>query len=221
MLLLSNMGSRVLRVLPLVAVLCAGASLRAQPTSEVWPEIDLYWRPALHQRSMLELSKSAEREGEKHEATIGAYQDYLFLPLGYVRAGYRFTFSTRDASYRESRGVVESTLTADLTPLWHLADRVRLEPRWVNGVFSYRVRDRLHLQRERRPARAWALAPYATAEAYYDSRFDTIARIGGRVGTVLRFSPRRSIDLYLARQANSRTTPRDIEAFGVTLALTY
>ena len=215
------MGLRMLVALPLVALLGARDSLRAQTTNEVWPELDVYWRPAEHQRSLLELSTSAEREGPKHEATVGMYQDYLFLPRGYVRAGYRFTFSTRDASYRESRGVLESTLSSDLSTLWHLADRLRVEPRWVNGAFSYRIRERLHVQREHRPIRAWALAPYGTAEAYYDSRYATIARIGGRVGNVFRFSPARSLDLYLARQVNSRTLPRAIDALGLTLALTY
>ena len=213
-------GSRFL-ALPLVAALRAGAAMRAQTTSEVWPEIDVYWRPAEQQRSMLELSKSAEREGAKHEATVGVYQDYLFLPRGYLRAGYRFTASTRDASYRESRIVLENVLSRDFSPLWHLANRARVEPRWINGAFSYRVRERVHLQRERRPPRGWALAPYGTAEAYYDSRFATIARLGGRVGNVFRFGARRSLDLYVAQQVNSRTAPRTIDAFGVTLALTY
>lgn len=220
-LLLSPMDARTLVALPLVAILRAGGSLCAQTTSEVWPELDLYWRPALHQRSMLELSASTEREGAKHEATAGVYQDYLFLPRGYGRVGYRFTFSTRDASYRESRIVLENVLSHDASPLWHLANRVRVEPRWVNGAFSYRVRERVHVQRERRPPRGWALAPYGTAEAYYDSRFSTIARLGGRAGNVFRFSPTRSLDLYLARQQNSRTTPRTIDAFGATLSLTY
>ena len=215
------MGSRMLVALPLVAILRASTSVRAQTTNEVWPEVDVYWRPAEHQRSLLELSASAEQEGPKHEGTIGVYQDYLFLPRGYVRAGYRFTFSTRDASYRESRVVLESVVASDLSPLWHLANRARFETRWVNGVLSYRIRERVHLQRERRPPRSWAAAPYGTAEAYYDSRYATIARVGGRVGNVFRFSPRRSLDVYLARQVNSRTLPRTIDALGVTLALTY
>lgn len=192
---------------------------RAQ-TTELWPELDLYWRPAEHQRSYLELSSSTEREGTKREASTGLYQDYLFLPLGYVRAGFRYTFSTRGASRRESRIVTELTHTYDFSPLWHLANRARFEPRWVNGVYSYRFRERLHFQREIRPPRTMTIAPYATAEAYYDSQYRSISRLGARVGGVLRLNGRRSIDVYLARQDNSRTEPRYIDAVGLTFAFT-
>jgi hypothetical protein len=89
--------------------LLASAAVAQQATNELWPELDVYWTPAKHQRTVLELSGSSEREAAKKEATVGLYQDYLQLPRGYLRAGYRFTFSTRDASYRESRIVGEAT----------------------------------------------------------------------------------------------------------------
>ena len=118
-----------------VLLLCA-RNLAAQSSStmtELWPELDVYWRQAEHQRSFLELSASAEHEGTKREGTIGLYQDYLRLPAGYFRGGYRFTFSTRDASYRESRLVGEATLSAYEAGTTRLLNRTRAELRWVNG----------------------------------------------------------------------------------------
>ena len=85
----------------------------------------MYWRPAVHQRTFLELSSSTEREGTKRESTVGLYQDYLSLPKGYLRAGYRFTFSTRDASYRESRIVGEGVFTYLLLRLWRVSSTAR------------------------------------------------------------------------------------------------
>jgi hypothetical protein len=162
-----------------------GAAASAQST-EIWPELDVYWQPAAHQRTFLELSSSTEREGTKREATIGLYQDYLSLPKGYLRAGYRFTFSTRDASYRESRIVGEGVVTTYSSDLVRLLNRTRVELRWVNGAYSYRVRDRLHFQRLAAKGSRFALAPYGTFEVYYDSREASISRVAGRIGSEAR-----------------------------------
>jgi hypothetical protein len=201
-------------------LICIAARAFAQ-TSELWPELDVYWQPAEHQRTFLELSMSAEQEGPKRQATAGLYQDYMHLPLGYLRGGYRFTFSTRGDAYRESRIVAEAVFTAYQRGRTRLVNRTRPELRWVNGTYSYRVRDRLHLQRLAAKQSGLALAPYITFEAYYDSRFNTIARLAGRVGSEARLGTRTTIDLYIARQNNSRDTPRYINALGITMKLTY
>ena len=190
-------------------------------TTETWPEIDVYWRPAEHQRTFLEMSASSEREGSKREATVGLYQDYLKLPLGYLRGGYRYTFSTRDASYRESRIVGEGVASFPLSGRLRLLNRGRLEWRWVNGDASYRVRERIQVQRVSNATRGPAWTPYGTFEAYYDSRYNTIARLAGRVGTEARVSRRMATDVYLARQDNSRGSPSAVNALGVTLKVTY
>jgi len=200
----------------IVVVRSAGAQ-----TSELWPELDVYWQPAEHQRTFLELSASAEQEGSKRQATAGLYQDYLFLPNGYVRGGYRFTFSTHDASYRESRLVgewVERVLSHGMA---RLVNRARFEMRWVNGEPSYRIRERLHLQRVPPKPRGLALAPYGTFEVYYDSRFGAISRLAGRVGTEARLVGPASVDVYVARQDNLRESPSYVNALGVTIKLVY
>ncbi|HXT14787.1 MAG TPA: hypothetical protein VN706_04110 [Gemmatimonadaceae bacterium] len=207
-----------------VLALAAGMTpaVRAQTsTSELWPEVDVYWQPAVHQRTMLELSASTEQEGPKREATVGLYQDYLRLPDGYFRGGFRYTFSTRDASYRESRVVGEATFAAYSPPFARFVSRSRIELRYVNGAYSYRLRERIHVQRwSLAPKGPW-WAPYGTVEAYYDSRYNTIARLGGRVGTELRVRGPISSDVYVARQSNSRGEPHNVNALGLTLRLNY
>ena len=210
-------GRFLISVLPLL-VLTASRALSAQST-EVWPEIHVFWQPAAHQRTVLELAMSTEREGAKREGSIGIYQDYTWLPRGYLRGGYRYTFSTRDASYRESRLVGELTLGRNIAPRLRLVNRARTELRWVNGEYSYRLRDRLHLQHSPRDSRGRAYAPYGTFEAYYDSRFGAIARLGGRVGTEMRLWGRASLDMYIARQNILRSTPKYVNALGITMKL--
>ena len=210
--------------IPLLLAICtpiARSAVAQSAAAEIWPEIDVYWTPAEHQRSFLELSASTEREGSKREATIGLYQDYLMLPRGYLRAGYRFTFSTRDASYRESRAVLEATYGVGAPFALRLVNRLRPELRWVNGGYSYRVRERVHLQRlaGQPTGRAWS--PYGTFEVYYDSRFDALARIAGRVGMEVRLRRPMSLDVFLARQNNSRPERTYVNALGTVLKLTY
>jgi hypothetical protein len=91
----------------------------------------------------------------------------------------------------------------------------------VNGDFSYRVRDRVQLQRDGAPAIRSLFIPYGTFEAYWDSRFGRVSRLAGRLGNLMRFDRHTSLDLYLARQDNSRSTLGAINALGVTLSLTY
>ena len=191
------------------------------PVSEVWPELDIYWRQAEHQRSMLELSASTEREGAKREATVGVYQDYLRLPSAFFRGGYRYTFSTRDNSYRESRIVLEANVRVYGAGRARVVNRLRGEGRLVNGDYSWRLRERLHVQRVATSEMGRAWAPYATAEAYYDSRFATIARIGGRIGTEGRIGGPASFDVFVARQENSRSEPKSVNALGIIMRLHY
>lgn len=192
-----------------------------KPTNQIWPELDVYWTPAEHQRTFLELSASTEQESAKREDTIGLYQDYLLLPAGYWRAGFRYTKSARDNSYQEYRIVGEGTFRAWSRGMARLVNRARFELRDVNSEWSYRIRDRLHFQRVPPSQKGLALAPYITFEAYYDSQYKTIARIGGRVGSEARVYGPAAIDLYIARQNNSRTLPKYINALGLTVKLNY
>lgn len=212
---------RTRRCLLAIAVGCPCILPAQSAVTELWPELDVFWRPAEHQRTFLELSAVTEREAAKRDAAIGLYQDYLNLPFGYVRGGYRYTFSTRDASYRESRIVAEGVASKAIWSRFRALNRARVEWRWINGDASYRVRDRVQVQLVSRATRGPAWTPYGTFEAYYDSRYNTIARLGGRVGTEARLSRHLSSDIYVARQDNSRGEPAAVNALGLTLKLSY
>jgi hypothetical protein len=208
------------RWLALAALLPCGAAAQG-PATEWWPEIDVSYRPAEHQRTFLEVSASTEREASKRDASVGLYQDYLWLPGGFARGGVRYTFSTRDASYREERFLGEVTLSVLTTEHYRLLNRLRGELRTINGDWSYRVRERLHFQRVSMATKGLRPAPYVTCEPYYDSRYNTIARIGGRVGVELQFRRPFSVDVYIARQENSRGLPPAVNALGLTTKLSY
>ena len=133
--------------LMLTAMLASVASAQ-QATNEVWPELDVYWTPAKHQRTMLELSGSVRAGGaEEGSRPSGSTRTTCSCPADTCARGYRFTFSTRDASYRESRIVAEVTARVASGATWRLVERSRVEFRWVNSEYSWRLRERLHLQR--------------------------------------------------------------------------
>src|SRR5262245_43569043 len=221
----SQMHSRTvfsiaLRLTGVVFGLASAAS--AQSTSyQFWPELHVYWRPAEHQRTFLQLNESTERESEKQEGTIGLYQDYLKLPLIYFRAGFRYTASLGDASYRESRIVGETTVAAYSTSAVRVLNRSHVEFRWVNSEYSYRLRDRVQVQRVPPDPKGLALAPYGSFEAFYDSRYNTIARLEGRIGTEMHIYGPISADVYLARENNSRSEPKYVNALGLIGKLEY
>lgn len=205
------------------ALFIAGGRAAAQrPTTEGWPEIDVYAYESDNARAMLEMSKSTERDGPKHDASFGLYQDWLGLPAGVLRAGYRYTFSTRDASYRESRIVTAATFTVYRALGMRLVNRFRPELRWINGDPSYRLRDRLHLQKYSTDSTGWRWAPYGTLEGYYDSHFPDVAisKIGARAGTELHLLGRYAFDVYVARQESSRSQPTEVNALGLTATFT-
>ena len=203
-------------ILALFPALAAAQS----PATELWPELDVYWRQAAHQRTFLKQDQ-AEREGPHHQATVGLYQDYLNLPSAYLRLGYRYTFSTRDGSYRESRIVAEGVGSSGLWSRLRGTSRTRFEGRWINGDPSYRVRERVQVQWESKDKSCPRWAPYASVEPYYDSRYRTIARMQERIGTDVELSRHVAAELYFARQDDSRGQPAAVNAIGVTLKLKY
>lgn len=210
-----------MRKLCVSLLLLFGTSLPAQTTNEWWPELNLFWRPAEHQRTFLQLSNDAEHEGPGPEATAGLFQDYLHLPGWFVRGGYRYTFSTRDNSYRESRILIEGTSAPYLTSQASLELRARVELRLVNGDDSYRIRERQRFQHLVAHALHAAWLPYASYEAYFDSKHRTVDRADGRLGLEVRPRGPASIEAYYARQDNTRSKPRHINALGVTAVITF
>ena len=58
-------------------------------------------------------------------------------------------------------------------------------------------------------------------EAYYDSRFRTIARLEPRVGSTFRLGGPASMDLYYMREDNLRGKPAYVNIGGLIIQLAY
>jgi hypothetical protein len=146
-----------------------------------------------------------------------------------ARAGYRYIWSISDIDppdqrYREHRPIGELSLHAFPGASLLLLDRNRVDLRFINGVYSYRYRNRLRLERTFAVDR-WtagrALTPYAMEELGYDSRYGEFNRSRFTVDLETTLTSMLMVDLSFVRQDDSRASVEHLNALGLTLNLTY
>ncbi len=217
--------------------------VRAQQSvtrNEFWPEIDVYInvKPKVRLYLLGTISKSVEdgeiRNAQGFEAQIGAHVDYIPNDRIILRAGYRFGTSVGDADepYKEHRLLTEQTLRKLLPGDLLLSDRNREDFRFVNGVFSFRYRNRVSVEREVHLFKGRTITPYVSAEIFYDTRTSAWNRNRLSVGfqQSLRRGPLRKmlvpkrqviLDLYYMRQNDSRSEIQHVNAIGAALAFYF
>lgn len=137
-----------------------------------------------------------------------------------------------DAPFKEHRFLTEQTLRKPLPGGLLLSDRNREDFRFINGDFSFRYRNRVTIERELQLFKKRSITPYASGEIFYDTRYSAWNRnreIVGvqtslRRGPILKLLlPKRHVilDLYYARQNDSRSQTKHVNALGVALALYF
>jgi hypothetical protein len=226
-------------VCALAVYFCQGVAAQADSEAQqaFWPELDVYvkinpkWRLMFFAYASKELAPDDKAQGQ-----VGAHVDYLMNRRLSLRAGYRYGLSfAGDERQREHRILFEQTARQPLPAGLLLSDRNRQELRIINGNFSVRYRNRVTLEREFAP-RSFTLTPYAAGEIFYDTRYQTFNRnrltAGVKLPLLRRFKPFNeneqstpgrslSLDLYFARQNDSRPTPERVNALGVRLIFGY
>ena len=99
-----------------------------------------------------------------------------------------------------------------------------MDLRFINGVYSYRYRNRVRLERTFAVDR-WtagrALTPYAMEELGYDSRYGEFNRSRFTVDLETTLTSMLMVDLSFVRQDDSRASVEHLNALGLTLNLTY
>lgn len=197
-----------------------GGIASAQTQSEWWPELDVFWQPSERFRVFALAGISRAAETRHREGTLGLHVDWLRLPRGYVRVGYRSISDIPRGEDREQRGIAELTVYEPLGGA-RLANRTRLDLRWIAGDFSLRLRDRLRLERPVVTPWRQRLVPYAMDEVFYDFRYRAIVRNRVQLGAEFPLTPHVGLDLFYLRQDDSRSDVRHVNALGVALVLSY
>ena len=218
-------------------------SVKAQESdtrNEFWPEIDVYInvKPKVRFYLIGTVSKSVEdgeiRNAQGFEAQIGAHIDYIPNDHLILRTGYRYGTSVGDSDdpFKEHRLLTEQTLRKMLPGDLLLSDRNREDFRFVNGDFSFRYRNRVTIEREVHLFKERTITPYASAEIFYDTRYNAWHRQRFAVGfqQSLRRGPLRRmllpkrqviLDLYYMRQNDTRSETQHVNGIGAALAFYF
>ena len=198
---------------------------RADTTHEFWPELDLWVTLSKPARLLFTVAGTRDRDdGEKTDGTFGAYLDYRTTERISVRAGYVYVRGV--ATEPGESDSIENRLVFDFNYRWRLSerallvDRTRLDLRDREDGNSYRARNRLRLQYETN-MRNVGMTPYASIEAVYDSRHDSVSRYRFEGGVVIPQGRRIEWDVYVGRQRDSQASTRYTNGIGVTLSFLY
>ncbi len=221
-------------VVVLTAAFSSAVHAQQEPVKQFWPELDIY--VPLNEKFRLffiaTTTKAVETK-DNTEGAVGAHLDYNLNKKISLRTGYRYGFSLSGGDpYKEHRIVFEQTLRQPLPLEVLLTDRNREDLRWVNGEYSARYRNRVTLEREFKVL-GRGITPYGSAEAFYDSRFKTWNRnrlVVGAQFALKRGAPLISLvhpkkqfvlDVYLARQNDSRSQPSRVKALGMAFNIYF
>ena len=242
----SSAQRRRLRVLPgsflLLGLLFAIPSQAnaQEPTTrnEFWPEVDVYVNLTSKLRLFVlgTVSKSVEDgellRGNTSEAQFGIHLDYIRNKHLTIRTGYRFGTSIGDDDqFKEHRLLSEQVLRKETR--WGLAisDRNREDFRFLNGDFSFRYRNRVTVEREFQ-VRNRAFIPYASAEAFFDTRYNVWNKFRFAMGAQIELRPgpfskiplpkhQPILDIYYARQHDTRSDTPYVNAIGAALSFHF
>lgn len=182
----------------------AAISSRAQTTysSEFWPELDVHYR--LDERTQLIGMTTYNRErdsGASYQAEVGAVLEHRFADWFFGRVGYRHGQATDGSPFVEDRMLLEQTFRLFLPSKVSVDFRTREDFRWLNTGFSVRLRERIQVQRDFAVG-DYVFQPYGSAEVYFDTRYDQVARFRLIVGSNFPLGRRFSIEPYLAHQVD-------------------
>jgi hypothetical protein len=197
----------------------------AQESSEGSYELGLWKRFSESEVIYIPLAVTRANEVDHAEGLVGVSYVRDLGGRFETRTGYRYSWELTPpaavAPYREHRAVGEVTARPWRDTPVELADRTRLELRWIEGVPAWRLRNRILGERTVARRRDMSFKPYGTFEASYDSRYRTVNRLRASVGAATRLNPHLMLDMYVARVRDSRSDAARSEALGMNLNLIY
>jgi len=132
-------------------------------------------------------------------------------------AGYQYSETIQSGSpSHEDRIIFQVTPQHRPTAGLFVADRNRLEFRWVNGRYSTRYRNQLTLEHALQ-ARRVRVIPYAWGELFYDSQTHSWSENRYAFGLQLPYKRIFMLDNYYVRQNCSTCKPEHLNVWGLTL----
>jgi len=220
-----------------------GSAVAGESSLEFWPEIDLWLRLSPSWRLSMFVPISNNLETDYREGNLVLQADYAWgktrllrwgrlldesraeqMKAMLVRGGYLGGRSLGDdgEAYTERTILLEWHVRHPLTGGILVSNRLRTDLRWLgdDSEFSTRWRYRVMAEKEVTVGRvSWV--PYGNAEAYFDSRYDTVNRIRVIGGTSVAWSPRLALEGNITYQYDSRSSVTNLYALNVILHLFF
>jgi hypothetical protein len=102
-----------------------------------------------------------------------------------------------------------------------LADRNRVDLRFMQGGFSWRYRNRVAVERTFH-IRKYTFDPYLRGEVWYDNLYSKCSRTLLQVGADFPITQRVSLEGYYEHQNNTSTSPnQQLNGVGIVLNLRF
>jgi len=219
-------------------LLTAGMARAQTPAAEteVWPKVSAF----IELRPKTRLEIFAQRQnGEEFPYTqwnVGAMVSYRMkrlvrlddndideenkrlLVLG---AGYEYLQTTQSGNTkRENRIIFQGTGRHRPGAGFLLTDRNRLEFRWVNGVYDFRYRNKLTVNRAFRVDK-FRFTPYAAGELFRDRNHHSWGEDQYAFGVQLPYKKILMLDTYYLHQNCTTCSQQHINVLGLTLNLYF
>ncbi len=217
-----------------VALALSLTGLRACAVAQVdqfLPEVDFNYRLTSDVRTTFQ-AKTTREGGDATMAEIGPSIEFYLKPLLRLKditlfdlddaksrplvfaIGYRYLPSP--GSPPENR--MEPTVTFHFPAVrFLLTDKNRADLDWTKGKFSWRYRNRVQIEKQV-TIRRYHLAPYASAEFYYESQYAKWSDTELYAGCLFPMRKRLEFDTYYAHQNNTGKRPNEtLNQLGIKL----
>jgi len=218
-------------------VLFAFASLSAGAQSpQVLPEIDVYFKVNPEIRAYFQAQGDRD-EGAPIQSTLGPSIQFFLKPLVSLKKVTTFDLDdakkrplVMEAGYRvitapnepiENRFMPIATIALPTKGSLLATDRNRADLDWKNGVFSWRYRNRLLVQRTF-SIRSYHVTPYLSAEVYYTSQYSKWSTTQLEAGGLFPIGSHVQMSVYYEHQNNTGKKPNEqVNDIGVAAHLFF
>ncbi len=228
-------GCKWLWVALLLVLRCPFARGQTSVT-EFLPEIDAHFTLNSNVRFVFQ-AKDTREGGDPTQAEVGPSVEFYLKPLVKLKdvtlfdlddsksrplvlaVGYRYVPSPGKPSVNRLEPVLTFHLPLPTRIL--ISDRNRADLDWSAGNFTWRYRNRVTLER-RVTIRTYHLTPYASAEAFYESRYSKWSSTNLYVGCLLPVGKHVEFDPYYEHENNTGKRPnQQVNAAGLVLSLFF
>jgi len=209
--------------------------VRAQDT-QFLPEIDAHLKLNTTFRTYLE-AKDDRDGGDPTQFTIGPSLQFYLKPLIKLKkvtsfdlddaksrffileTGYRYI--TAPGAPPENRMIMAATFHFPLNAGFFISDRNRADLDWKNGVFNWRYRNKLTVERTF-AIRSYHLIPFVAAEPFYESQYRKWSTTSLYAGCLFPVGKHVEFNTYYEHDNNTGKRPnQQVNSVGLALYLYF